>query len=108
MMKGGDRYEEKGDCEKNKRVCVNLCWKGSGWRQRQYFFQGIESASLSSLACRCEPYSYGVRAAIDYSKIPAQGVHVGEKWDLSRKLKSRYGARNRFQEPILELSSQAT
>ncbi len=27
---------------------------------------------------------------------------------LSRKLKSRYGARNRFQEPSLELSSQAT
>jgi hypothetical protein len=26
----------------------------------------------------------------------------------SRKLKSRYGARNRFQEPSLELSSQAT
>ncbi len=27
---------------------------------------------------------------------------------LSRKLKSRYGARNQFQEPSLELSSQAT
>jgi hypothetical protein len=27
---------------------------------------------------------------------------------LSRKLKSRFGARNRFQEPSLELSSQAT
>jgi hypothetical protein len=27
---------------------------------------------------------------------------------LSRKLKSRYGARNRFQEPSLELRSQAT
>jgi len=26
----------------------------------------------------------------------------------SRKLKSRYGARNRFQEPSLELSSKAT
>ncbi len=26
----------------------------------------------------------------------------------SRNLKSRYGARNRFQEPSLELSSQAT
>jgi hypothetical protein len=26
----------------------------------------------------------------------------------SRKLKSRYGARNQFQEPSLELSSQAT
>jgi hypothetical protein len=29
-------------------------------------------------------------------------------WIQSRKLKSRYGARNRFQEPSLELSSQAT
>jgi hypothetical protein len=28
--------------------------------------------------------------------------------DLSRKLKSRYGARNQFQEPSLELSSQIT
>jgi hypothetical protein len=27
---------------------------------------------------------------------------------LSRNLKSRYGERNRFQEPSLELSSQAT
>ncbi len=30
------------------------------------------------------------------------------KANVSRKLKSRYGARNRFQEPSLELSSQAT
>jgi len=29
-------------------------------------------------------------------------------WTLSWKLKSRYGARNRFQEPTLKLSSQAT
>ncbi len=29
-------------------------------------------------------------------------------WTLRRKLKSRYGARNRFQEPSLEMSSQAT
>jgi hypothetical protein len=28
--------------------------------------------------------------------------------DQSQTLKSRYGARNRFQEPSLELSSQAT
>jgi hypothetical protein len=30
-----------------------------------------------------------------------------QKWHQSRKLKSRFGARNRFQEPSLELSSQA-
>ncbi len=30
------------------------------------------------------------------------------KFNQSRKLKSRYGARNPFQEPSLELSSQAT
>ncbi len=31
-----------------------------------------------------------------------------QKWHQSRKPKSRYGTRNRFQEPSLELGSQAT
>jgi hypothetical protein len=43
-----------------------------------------------------------------------QRFHSGIAWfspcagSQSRKLKSRYGARNQFQEPSLELSSQAT
>jgi ankyrin repeat protein len=37
------------------------------------------------------------------AKVDAQNVSI-----LSRKLKSRYGARNQFQESSLELNSQAT
>jgi hypothetical protein len=58
--------------------------------------QGINSASLCSLAGRYDnPIPSRCLAPIEFLKIPAQ----------NRKLKSRYGARNRFQEPSLELSS---
>ncbi len=62
-------------------------------------FQGIKSASPCSLVGRYDnPIPTRFLVPIDFLKIPAQ----------SRKLKSRYGAKNRFQEPSLELSSQAT
>ncbi len=41
-------------------------------------------------------------------RINGEVVIKHTKGNQSRKLKSRYGARNRFQEPSLELSSQAT
>ncbi len=63
------------------------------------WFQGIDSASLCGLTGR---YDNSIHtqflAPIDCSKIPAQ----------SRKFKTRCGRRSRFQEPSLELSSQAS
>jgi hypothetical protein len=62
-------------------------------------FQGMNSASLRSLAGRYDdPILPRCLAPIDSLKIPAQSLN----------LKSRYGTRNLFQEPSLELSSQAT
>ncbi len=66
--------------------CFCLCSFCFQWQRRYFYtfkdpwnrFQGINSASLCRLAGQ------------------------------SRKVKSRYGARNRFQEPSVELSSQAT
>jgi hypothetical protein len=60
-------------------------------------FQGMNSASLFGLAGRYDnPIPPRFQAPIDCLKIPALN------------LKSRYGARNTFQKPSLELSSQAT
>jgi hypothetical protein len=75
--------------------------------------QGINSASLYSMAGRYDnPIPTRCLAPIDFLKIPAlttsHMLYLKQYVKVVRNLKSRYGARNRFQKPSLELSSQAT
>jgi hypothetical protein len=59
--------------------------------------------SLLSIIASCSPDFH-----THSPQEEASDKYTEERIEQSRKLKSRYEARNRFQEPSMELNSQAT
>jgi hypothetical protein len=68
--------------------------------------QHISNTQTLMRYCSCRP---GMKSRLLLLKLTFYRTCMADSIPYqSLKLKSRYGARNRFQEPILELSNQAT
>ncbi len=73
----------------------------------QWWLEG-DRAKTTENKIHCPRYCSKRKTEVAVSELPLGLKLYTALIRQSRNLKSRYGARNRFQEPSLELSSQAT